>query len=196
MRYIANLTLAVLILASGAVADERGNLVENQNLESPQLLSAALEPDRSLTISWTSLPYEATYLVWRQVEVKYVRANGRQVTRVAEPVVELVPWSIESLWIEVEITHRRDSSGATVRLSEPLVDRIQWNVDRQVPAGARVFAKVDRYDDETNSTWGVSSLFHSPEGTQYSPPSVIAVGAVATSVQTESWGRLKRQMAE
>ena len=195
MRYFANLIMAVL--ASGAVADEPGNLVENRDLESPQLLAAELESDRSITISWTSLPYEATYLVWRQVEVKYVRANGRQVTRVAEPVVELVPWSIESLWIEVEVTHRRDSSGATVRLSEPLVDRVQWNADRPVPAGALVFAKVIRYDDETNSTWGVSSLRDSPEGTQYSPPSVIAVGAaVTTSVQAESWGRVKRQMAE
>ena len=63
MRYFANLTLAVSILASGAIADDRRNLVENRNLESPQLLSAALEPDRSITISWTSLPYEAIYLV-------------------------------------------------------------------------------------------------------------------------------------
>ena len=196
MRYFANLTLAVLILASGAVADGPGNLVENRNLESPQLLSAVLESDRSITVSWKSLPYEATYLVWRQVEIAYVVANDGQLKRSAEPVVKLVPWGMRSLWIEVEVTHRRERSGAVVRLSEPLVDRIQWNADRPVPAGARVFAKVIRYDDETNSTWGVSSLRHSSEGTQYSPPSVIAVGAVTTSVQTESWGRLKRRMAE
>ncbi len=196
MRYFAKLILAVLILASGTVADERGSLVENRDLESPQLLSAALESDRSITISWKSLPYEASYLVWRQVEVNYVRASDGRVTRSAEGFVGLVPWSIESLWIEIEVTHRREGSGATVRLAEPLVDRIEWSADDPLPAGARVFATVMRYDDETNSTWGVSSVRRALEATQYSPPAVISVGAVTTSVQTESWGRLKRRMAE
>ena len=68
MRYLAHLTLVALVLAAWVVADERRNLVENKDLESPQLLSASLQSDRSIIISWTSLPYETTYLVWRQAK--------------------------------------------------------------------------------------------------------------------------------
>ena len=125
-----------------------------------------------------------------KVATSGIVSNDGRLTRFAEPVVELVPWNIKSLWIEIEVTHRRESSGAIVRLSELLLDRIQWKADRPVPAGGRVFAKVMRYDDEANSTWGVSSLRQSAEATQYSPPAVIAVGAVTTSVQAESWGWL------
>ena len=195
MRYLAHLTLVALVLAAWVVADERRNLVENKDLESPQLLSASLQSDRSIIISWTSLPYETTYLVWRQAEITYRRSTGGQLTPRKPPIVELVPWSTERFWVEVEVTHRRRGDSA-VPVSEPLVERIEWDANRLFPAGALVFAKVRRYDDEEHSTWGVSSVRRSAATTQYSPPAVIAVAPAATAVQTESWGRLKRRMAD
>ena len=62
-------------------------------------------------------------------------------------------------------------------------------VERRAPEGQYASQKWHRYAADVLPLWVADMDFHSP-------PAVIAVAPAATAVQTESWGRLKRRMAD
>ena len=193
MRMLASLILSASLTLNAVGAEDGPELTENKTLESPQLFFAAKQPDNSVLLSWMSLPNESAYMVWREITVNYRMSNG-QLTKVP-PTVELIPWGVTSLWIEVEVNFETGDDGRLVRRSQPTFARIPWNKERPLPANTRVFAQVLPLDP-IDSTWGVSSVQSSSGVTQYSPPALIAVSASPTSVESESWGNLKRRVFE